>query len=180
MKWHVCLTAAMLMMFVTAVLVSAQETEKKEEPKKEEQKEADDGLPPPPERPKGLEEAVKKADLIFVGSVDYMGERPGSWGRPPYRPSSQYVRYVVERFLKSRYETQKITVIHEILQGAKLVSQPPGLNPTIFDTDKRVIVLLSGDPIRREPVTFVSNDPDFGAMAWSEEEEKNLKAMIGK
>ncbi len=179
MKRTLSLVALFLLMFALAVPAAAQEPEKKEEAKKEEAK-ADDGLPPPPERPKSLEEAVKKADIIFIGAVDFVGDKPGSWGRPPYRPSSQFIRYDVLKFLKGHYDVKKITVIHELAQGAKLVSEPPALNPTIFDIDRKVIVLVTMPPLHRDPVTFHTQDPNFSAAAWSEETEKQIAGMAGK
>jgi hypothetical protein len=161
-----------------ALTAGAQE-QPKEEPKKEEAK-PDDGLPPPPERPKSLEEAVKKADIIFIGVVDYIGDKPGGWGRPPYAPSSQFIRYLPVKFLKGSCDAKKITVIHELLKGAKLVVEPGALNPQIFDMDKKVILLVNSPPINSNPITFLSQDPNFGAMAWSEEAEKQIAALIAK
>ena len=179
MRKMICLLAGVFVMYVTALPAWAQQETKKEEPKKEEAK-PDDWVPPPPERPKSLEEAVQKADIIFVGAVDWVGDRPGGWGRPPYAPSSQFIRYEPLKFLKGKCDAKKITVIHELLQGAKLVVEPAALNPQIFEMDKKVILLVTSPPIEANPVTFLSQDPNFGAMAWSEDAEKQITAMIGK
>ena len=177
MRKMICLLAGVFVMYVTALPAWAQQETKKEEPKKEEAK-PDDWVPPPPERPKSLEEAVQKADIIFVGGVDWLGDRPGNWGRPPYRPCSQFVRYLPLKFLRGHCDAKKITVIHELLQGAKLVNEPPGLNPQIFGVDKKVIVLMTSPPINMDPITFLSQDPNYGAMPWSEEAEKQVKGLI--
>ena len=179
MRKMICMLLGFFLMYVVALPVGAQQEQKKEEPKKEETK-PDDGLPPPPERPKSLEDAVKKADIVFVGVVDYIGDKPGNWGRPPYAPSSQFIRYEPLKFLKGKCDAKKITVIHELLQGAKLVVEPAALNPQIFEMDKKVILLVTSPPIEANPVTFLSQDPNFGAMAWSEDAEKQITAMIGK
>jgi len=177
MKKTICVLAGIFLMYLMALPAGAQEQQKKEEPKKEEAK-PDEGLPPPPERPKSLEEAVQKADIIFVGAVDWVGDRPGGWGRPPYQPSSQFIRYLPLKFLRGHCDAKKITVIYELLQGAKLVTEPAGLNPQIFDVDKKVIVLVTSPPINTNPFTYLSQDPNYGAMAWSEEAEKQIKGLI--
>lgn len=176
MRWMIGLLAACLAFSIFYLPAIAQEDTKEE--KKEEAK--DEGLPPLPQRAKTLEEAVKKADIIFVGIVDYVGDKPDGWGRPPYRPATQFMRYEVVKFLKGSHEAKKITVIHELFKGSKTADEQPGLNPKIFDIDTKVIILVTNPPINNNPVTFYSNDPDFGAIPWSEDEEKKLCAMIGK
>ena len=178
MRWMIWMMAGVFLVGFLAMTVGAQE-KKKEETKKEEAK-PDDGVPPPPERPKSLEEAVKKADIIFVGVVDFVGDKPGGWGRPPYAPSSQFIRYLPVKFLKGSSDAKKITVIHELIQGAKTVVEPGALNPQMFDIDKKVIVLVNSPPIEGNPITYLSQDPNFGAMEWSEEMEKQVAGMIGK
>lgn len=178
MKWILSLSVGFLLMGIVTQPITAQE-EKKEEPKKEEVK-PDEGLPPLPERPKTLEEAVKKADLIFVGIVDFIGDKPGGWGTPPYRPATQYIRYEVVKFLKGQRPEKKIAVYHELFKGSKTAGEQPGLNPNIIDIDKKVILLLPNDPVETNPVAFLSQDPDFGVMAWTEENEKTIQELIRK
>ena len=178
MRWMIWFMAGLFLMGLVALQVSAQE-EKKEETKKEEAK-PDEGVPPPPERPKSQEEAVKNAGMILVGVVDFVGDKPGDWGKPPYRPNTQYIRYEVVKFLKGNYPAKKIMVIHQLLKGAKTCSEQPGLSPGIFAVDKKVILLLDKEPVDSNPISFLCTDPDFGAMPWSEEDEKKITGMIGK
>jgi len=172
MKLMIYLLAGLFLMCVTALPVGAQQEGKKEENK------TDTAVPTVPERPKSLEEAVKKADLIFVGLVDFVGDKPDNWGDPPYHPISQFVRYEVLKFLKGQHPAKKITVLHELLKGSKTAADRPGLNPKMFDIDKKVILLLSNDLVEDNPVTFLCLDPDFGAMPWTEDDEKKISAMI--
>lgn len=178
-----------LVVFLLALLVAfplGAQDEKKEESKKEEAqteetKKEEEPVIPQPVRPKNLQEAVEQAELIFVGIVDYVGDKPDGWGKPPLRPTTQMIRYEVVKFLKGNYPAKKITVFHELFQGSKTAATQPGLNPEIFDIDKKVILLLSIQPYSTEgahPVTFIPVDPDFGACAWTEEMEKQISGMV--
>jgi hypothetical protein len=182
MKRMACLMIGLWLLYVVGLPVMAQEGEKKEEPKKEEpkaeetKKAEEPDVPPPPARCKSLEEAVQKAEFIFVGVVDYVGDKPGSWGNPPYRPNSQFIRYEDVKFLKGQWPKDKLTVVHELFQGAKTAASTPGLNPQIFDVDKKVIVLA--DRLGGEGEDMMCIDADYGAMAWTEELEKKIAGMI--
>jgi hypothetical protein len=73
-------------------------------------------------------------------------------------------------------------VIHELFKGSKTAAETPGLDPKVFDIDKKVIVIATTLPYAVEsgdqPVTFMPTDGDFGAMAWSEECEKKITGLI--
>ena len=187
MKKMVGVLVVLFFMYAISLPVIAQEGKKEEpkkeapkaeEPKKEEAKDQD--APAPPERPKSLEAAVKAADTIIVGSVDWIGDKPDNWGHPPFRPTTIYVRYDDLKFLKGQFPSKKMTVIHELFQGSKSCSEQPGLNPAMFAIDKKVILLLTTIPQALETgqaVSFIPTDPDFGAMAWSEEMEKKVTEL---
>ena len=190
MKRMIGLLVVFFLMYVISLPVSAQEEGKKEEPKKEEPKaeetkkeEGKEEVVPQPQRPKSLEEAVKMADTIVVGVVDWIGEKPEGWGRPPLRPSTQYIRYSDMKFLKGQFPSKKMTVIHELFKDSKTAANMPGLNPQMFDMDKKVILLLQTLPYgldTGQTVSFMPTDPDFGAIPWSEEAEKKITGLIGK
>jgi len=189
MKRMAGLLMVFFLMYVIALPAGAQEG-KKEEPKKEEPKaeetkkeEAKEEAVPQPQRPKSLEEAVKAADIIVVGVVDWLGDKPEGWGRPPFRPSTQYVRYCDLKFLKGQFPSKKMTVVHELFKDSKTAANMPGLNPQMFDIDKKVILILNQLPYGLETgqkVSFMPTDPDFGAIPWTEEDEKKVSGLIGK
>ncbi len=184
MKYLMCALVGFSLMLGLCLHVRAQEETKKEEPKAEETKKAeDDGMPAAPERPKSLEDAVKMTEVVFVGVVDYVGEKPAGWGKFPFRPTTQFLRYEVIKILKGKLPAKQIGVIHELLQGSKTCASQPGLNPEIFDIDRKVIILANFLPEGADTgqkINYIAIDPDYGGIRWSEDEEKRISAMIGK
>jgi hypothetical protein len=91
-----------------------------------------------------MDELVRRAELIFVGLVDQIGQPPFAWSG--VGKALQSVTYRVERVLKGSFTDPTIEVLHVVLEGAADANpdpQRPGLDENLVAPANRLIVFAS-------------------------------------
>lgn len=118
-----------------------------------------------------IEASVRRANLIFVGTVTDIGAAP-----PPIKPGiivvTQSVTYRVDQILRGTVNREVITVNHRVVAGSRNAPDKR-LSPNVFARGRQLIVLCF-----QSFGQIVDLDSNFGTLEASPSNIQLVRKMI--
>ena len=127
---------------------------------------------------KRLTSNLRRADLIFVGTVVHVGPPPKF--RSGGFMALQEVRYKVENVLKGVLPagTAELDIQHVVVGGSRTADASPEANrlsPTVFAPGSHRVVIA-----RRESSMWLGSDEDYGVIAASDSNLTAIKQLLSE
>lgn len=122
-----------------------------------------------------IQNIAADAALIFVGTVQSLGEAPPVWSG--FALAEQEVTYGVTSVIKGSYSGSTITVAHVLVNGARQARSDGavGVDPLIFAAGNQLIVMTQA-PVgnRAEDIS-----EEYSVIPYSEQNLAALNALLG-
>ena len=121
---------------------------------------------------------LRRADLIFVGTVVHVGPTPKF--RSGGFMALQAVRYKVEKVLKGVLPagTAELDVQHVVVGGSRTADRSPKANrlsPSVFAPGSRLVVVA-----RRESSMWLGSDEDYGVIPATDSNLVAIKELLNR
>lgn len=98
----------------------------------------------------GWEKPLQSASLVFVGTIEGVGQAPGFWSGA--LAAIQRVTYRVDRVLVGESKEAKLEIGYTIVYGDPLVSEKPELRAGLFPKGARGVIFVNKDVADQPPL----------------------------